>query len=61
LAIAQTIARAHAEDVVVIAGKGHEQTQAIGSREILFSDADHAARAIDGWGVAHAVDGVAHA
>ena len=61
LAIAQTIARAQAQDVVVIAGKGHEQTQTIGSREILFSDADHVARAIDGWSAARAVDGVAHA
>lgn len=49
LAIAQTIAKADAEDLVLIAGKGHEQTQTIGDQSILFSDADHAARALQLW------------
>ena len=59
LAIAQAVGRARSHDVVLIAGKGHEQTQTIGSEQILFSDADHASRAIDEWISARA--GVAHA
>ncbi len=59
LAIAQAIGRAQPHDVVVIAGKGHEQTQTIGSEHLLFSDADHALRAIEGWIAARA--GVVHA
>lgn len=49
LAIAQTIARAAPEDVILIAGKGHETYQRIGQHEIIFNDADHAQRAIDAW------------
>lgn len=62
LAIAQTIARAQPQDLILLAGKGHENSQKIGDQEILFSDVDHARRAIDAWlpsaarsqGVAHA-------
>jgi UDP-N-acetylmuramyl-tripeptide synthetase len=49
LAIAQAIARAEPNDLIVIAGKGHETTQRIGHQDIIFSDADHAQRAIDAW------------
>lgn len=49
LAIAQTIAKADPRDLVLIAGKGHEQTQTIGEASILFSDADHATRALEVW------------
>jgi len=45
-AIAQTIARAAARDVILVAGKGHETTQEIGGIKTLFSDRDHALRAL---------------
>jgi len=45
-AIAQTIARAAASDVILVAGKGHEATQDIGGVKTLFSDRDHALRAL---------------
>ena len=43
LAIADAIARADANDVVLLAGKGHEDTQEIAGVKNLFSDRDHAA------------------
>lgn len=49
LAIAQTIAGAGAQDLVLIAGKGHEQTQTTGDQSIFFSDPDHATRALALW------------
>jgi len=45
-AIAASIARAAAADVVLIAGKGHEPYQEIAGRRLPFSDAEHAARAL---------------
>ncbi len=45
-AIAQTIARAAASDVILVAGKGHEATQDIGGVKTPFSDLDHALRAL---------------
>ena len=42
LAIAQVIGAAHPDDVVLIAGKGHETTQDIGGVKHPFSDHDHA-------------------
>lgn len=45
-AIGQALASAAPEDVVLIAGKGHEQTQEIAGRQIPFSDADEARRAL---------------
>ena len=58
-AIAETIATARADDLVLIAGKGHEQRQVIGTEAFDFSDVDHAKRALASWqpireGVAHA-------
>jgi len=38
LAIAQTIASAAASDVVLVAGKGHEQTQEMAGMKVPFSD-----------------------
>ncbi|MGY8903752.1 MAG: UDP-N-acetylmuramoyl-L-alanyl-D-glutamate--2,6-diaminopimelate ligase [Burkholderiales bacterium] len=38
LAIAQTLAQAHPADVVLIAGKGHEDTQEIAGIKLPFSD-----------------------
>jgi UDP-N-acetylmuramoyl-L-alanyl-D-glutamate--2,6-diaminopimelate ligase len=37
-AIERAIARAGDEDIVIVAGKGHEKVQEIGDREIAFSD-----------------------
>lgn len=46
LAIADTIARAAPNDVVLVAGKGHELTQEVAGVKHLFSDKDHVARAL---------------
>lgn len=45
-AIADTIARANTNDVVLIAGKGHEETQEIAGVKLPFSDREHAAKAL---------------
>jgi UDP-N-acetylmuramoyl-L-alanyl-D-glutamate--2,6-diaminopimelate ligase len=37
-AIQLALAKAAPEDVIVICGKGHEQTQAVGNQSIRFSD-----------------------
>jgi UDP-N-acetylmuramoyl-L-alanyl-D-glutamate--2,6-diaminopimelate ligase len=39
-AIAHAVAGARAEDVVIIAGKGHEQIQELGNHDVVFSDVD---------------------
>lgn len=46
VAIAETLSRAGANDVVLIAGKGHEQTQEFADRTLAFSDTDQAQRAL---------------
>ncbi len=46
-AIRRAVALAGPQDVVLIAGKGHETTQEIAGRKIPFDDAEMAARAID--------------
>jgi UDP-N-acetylmuramoyl-L-alanyl-D-glutamate--2,6-diaminopimelate ligase len=46
-AITTAVKRADARDVVVIAGKGHETVQQIGTENRPFSDADVARRALD--------------
>lgn len=48
LAIAEAITRAAPCDVVLIAGKGHEETQEIAGIKHPFSDRDHAQRALYG-------------
>jgi UDP-N-acetylmuramoyl-L-alanyl-D-glutamate--2,6-diaminopimelate ligase len=45
-AIEQAVAWAAAQDVVLIAGKGHETYQEIQGRRLPFSDLDHAAAAL---------------
>lgn len=45
-AIAQALARAAPEDVVLIAGKGHEQTQEVAGRLLPFSDIQQARQAL---------------
>ena len=48
-AIARSIAQASARDVVLIAGKGHEETQEIAGIKTAFSDLEHAAAALRTW------------
>ena len=45
-AIAQALAMAGRDDVVLIAGKGHERTQEIRGRRLPFSDLEHARDAL---------------
>ena len=47
LAIAETIAAAAREDVVLIAGKGHEDYQEIGGVKHPFSDRERASAALE--------------
>jgi UDP-N-acetylmuramoyl-L-alanyl-D-glutamate--2,6-diaminopimelate ligase len=53
-AIAQLIAAASADDVLVLAGKGHEDYQEINGVRQPFSDLLEAANALAAWEVAHA-------
>ncbi|MFJ3523650.1 UDP-N-acetylmuramoyl-L-alanyl-D-glutamate--2,6-diaminopimelate ligase [Pseudomonas sp. NPDC090203] len=52
-AIAQIIAQADAADVIVLAGKGHEDYQEIDGERHPFSDLEEAAKALDAWEAAH--------
>ena len=45
-AIARTIAKAAASDVILLAGKGHEATQEVAGVKTAFSDREHAAKAL---------------
>jgi len=45
-AIADTLAQAAPEDVVLLAGRGHEAWQEIGGEKIAFSDRVHAVDAL---------------
>jgi len=49
-AIANAIARAKAADVILVAGKGHEETQDIGGVKTAFSDRAHALQALQARG-----------
>lgn len=49
-AIARAVAAANANDVILVAGKGHETWQEIAGRKIPFSDVLEAERALKGWG-----------
>jgi UDP-N-acetylmuramoyl-L-alanyl-D-glutamate--2,6-diaminopimelate ligase len=53
-AIAQLIAEASADDVIVLAGKGHEDYQEINGERQAFSDLLEAEKALLAWEVAHA-------
>ncbi|KAF0861677.1 UDP-N-acetylmuramoyl-L-alanyl-D-glutamate--2,6-diaminopimelate ligase [Pseudomonas sp. LD120] len=53
LAIARLIACASADDVVVLAGKGHEDYQEINGQRHDFSDLTEAQAALGAWEVAH--------
>jgi murE/murF fusion protein len=48
-AIAQAIATARPEDVILIAGKGHESGQVIAHKTWPFQDQDEVQRALGGW------------
>ncbi|HQR57260.1 MAG TPA: UDP-N-acetylmuramoyl-L-alanyl-D-glutamate--2,6-diaminopimelate ligase, partial [Burkholderiaceae bacterium] len=47
-AITQAVQRAAPNDVVLIAGKGHEDYQIVGSTRLPFSDLEQARRALSG-------------
>jgi UDP-N-acetylmuramoyl-L-alanyl-D-glutamate--2,6-diaminopimelate ligase len=49
LAIAQSIAQATVNDVLLLAGKGHEETQEIAGKKRPFSDKSHALKALQTW------------
>jgi UDP-N-acetylmuramoyl-L-alanyl-D-glutamate--2,6-diaminopimelate ligase len=49
IAIASAIGEAGRGDVVLLAGKGHETYQECHGARQPFSDAEHAARALDAW------------
>lgn len=53
-AIAEIIASAKASDVIVLAGKGHEDYQEINDQRQPFSDLEEAAKALAAWGVTNA-------
>jgi UDP-N-acetylmuramoyl-L-alanyl-D-glutamate--2,6-diaminopimelate ligase len=46
-AIRMAVAAAHEGDAVLLAGKGHEQSQIVGRERLPFSDRDEARRALD--------------
>ncbi len=48
-AIRQAIAEAGANDVLLIAGKGHEDYQELAGQRVPFSDLDHVRRALSAW------------
>jgi UDP-N-acetylmuramoyl-L-alanyl-D-glutamate--2,6-diaminopimelate ligase len=49
-AIADCIAHANLQDVVLVAGKGHETYQEVKGQKLPFSDADHVLLALQRWG-----------
>jgi UDP-N-acetylmuramoyl-L-alanyl-D-glutamate--2,6-diaminopimelate ligase len=55
-AIARALREAAEADVVLIAGKGHEDTQEIGGARLSFSDVEEARRGLRLRGVGHLAD-----
>ena len=58
LAIAQTLAQAQAADVVLVAGKGHEDYQDVAGVKHPFSDVQQVRQALQGWQPPAASEGV---
>lgn len=56
-AIARSVSEADENDVVLVAGKGHEHYQQVGAERRPFSDADEVRRALAGWGETRAKEG----
>ncbi len=54
LAIARTVAQAAAHDVLLIAGKGHENYQEVAGQRLPFSDLDKVRSAMHNWQAASA-------
>ena len=48
-AIASTIAEAQVREIVVVAGKGHEDYQEVKGKRLPFDDRDHVYRALSRW------------
>lgn len=59
-AVAQTITQAAAQDVVVLAGKGHEDYQVIGRERVAYDERAWAAACLATQGTAKAVSGGEH-
>ncbi|MBT9505319.1 UDP-N-acetylmuramoyl-L-alanyl-D-glutamate--2,6-diaminopimelate ligase [Rhodoferax sp.] len=57
LAIADALAQAAANDVVLVAGKGHEDYQEVAGKRTPFSDMAHVHRALAAWSAATADQG----
>ena len=49
IAIAQAIAQAGPGDLVLIAGKGHEDYQIVGTEKLHFDDREEAEKALRSW------------
>ena len=49
MAIRTAVATAHGGDVVLVAGKGHENYQEWNGERTPFSDAETAAAALEAW------------
>ena len=60
VAIRETLALATARDVLLIAGKGHEDYQEVAGRRSPFSDLDHVRRALQTWVAPVRSAGVVH-
>ena len=49
-AIREAVSDASPDDVVLVAGKGHEDYQLVGAQRLAFSDAEHVQLALKAWG-----------
>jgi UDP-N-acetylmuramyl-tripeptide synthetase len=56
-AITHALSLAQPEDVVLLAGKGHESFQEIGGQKLPFSDRDHAQTALNARAAGHGAQG----